>query len=106
MNEAHLPQGTIRYRESGTGETIVLVHGLLTDGELWRAVAPKLAADFRVIVPDWPLGSHEVALNPGVDRTPLGMARIIADFLAALPDRRREQPRADRAARADAVRRV
>jgi pimeloyl-ACP methyl ester carboxylesterase len=84
MKEAHLPQGTIRYRESGTGETIVLVHGLLTNGELWREVAPKLAADFRVIVPDWPLGSHEVALNAGVDRSPLGMARIIADFLAEL----------------------
>jgi pimeloyl-ACP methyl ester carboxylesterase len=84
MNEVRLAQGTIRYRELGNGRPIVLVHGLLTNGELWREVAPKLAEEFRVIVPDWPLGSHELALNPGVDRSPLGMAQIIADFLAAL----------------------
>jgi len=44
-------------RAAGTGEPIVLVHGLLTNGELWREVIPRLAADFRVIAPDWPLGS-------------------------------------------------
>lgn len=82
--QAQLPQGTIRYRELGSGETIVLVHGLLTNGLLWRDVAVELARDFRVIVPDWPLGSHEPPLNPGVDLTPPGLARIIADFLAAL----------------------
>jgi pimeloyl-ACP methyl ester carboxylesterase len=84
MKEAHLPQGIIRYRELGTGEPIVLVHGLLTNGELWRDVAPALAKDFRVIVPDWPLGSHELPLGPGTDFSPLGLARIIADFLSTL----------------------
>ena len=28
VNEARLPQGIIRYRESGTGEPVVLVHDL------------------------------------------------------------------------------
>jgi pimeloyl-ACP methyl ester carboxylesterase len=84
MNEVRLQQGTIRYRQLGAGEPIVLVHGLLTNGELWRDVAPTLAADFRVIVPDWPLGSHQIPLNPGVDRSPAGMAQIVADFLEAL----------------------
>jgi pimeloyl-ACP methyl ester carboxylesterase len=84
MNEVRLPQGTIRYRDLGAGEPIVLVHGLLADGELWRDVAPRLAADFRVIVPDWPLGSHHLPLEPGADLSPPGLARIIADFLAAL----------------------
>jgi len=82
--EARLPQGRVRYRELGTGEPIVLVHGLLTNGELWREVAPRLAADFRVIVPDWPLGSHEIPMDDGADLSPLGLARIIADFLAEL----------------------
>ena len=84
MNEVRLPQGIIRYRELGAGEPIVFVHGLLTDGELWRDVAPRLAADFRVIVPDWPLGSQRLPLDPGADLSPLGLARLIADFLAAL----------------------
>jgi pimeloyl-ACP methyl ester carboxylesterase len=84
MNEARIPQGTIRYRELGSGKPIVLVHGLLTNGELWRDVAPRLADRFRVIVPDWPLGSHERALTPGADRSPPGHAKIIADFLEEL----------------------
>jgi pimeloyl-ACP methyl ester carboxylesterase len=84
MREVRLPQGTIRYREEGNGEPIVLVHGLLTNAELWREVIPRLAADFRVIAPDWPLGSHQVPLNPGADLSPPGLAQIIADFLAAL----------------------
>jgi pimeloyl-ACP methyl ester carboxylesterase len=84
MREVRLPQGTIRYREAGNGEPIVLVHGLLTNAELWREVIPRLAADFRVIAPDWPLGSHKVPLNPGADLSPPGLAQIVADFLAAL----------------------
>jgi pimeloyl-ACP methyl ester carboxylesterase len=84
MNEVRLSQGTIRYRELGSGKPIVLVHGLLTNGELWRDVAPRLAVDFRVIVPDWPLGSHELPLNPGTDLSPPGLVKIIADFMAEL----------------------
>ena len=84
MNEVTLPQGTIRYREAGTGAPIVLVHGLLTDGELWRDVTPRLAQDFRVIAPDWPLGSQELPLNDDADLSPPGIARLIADFMAAL----------------------
>ena len=76
MKEIQLSQGTIRYREQGAGEPILLVHGLLTNGELWREVAPRLAADFRVIAPDWPLGSHEIPLNEGADRSPLGLAAL------------------------------
>jgi pimeloyl-ACP methyl ester carboxylesterase len=79
-----LPQGTIRYRERGTGEPIVFVHGLLVNGDLWRKVVPELAKDFRCITPDWPLGSHEQPMNPDADLTPLGLARTIADFLEAL----------------------
>jgi pimeloyl-ACP methyl ester carboxylesterase len=84
IREARLAQGTIRYRDMGAGDPIVLVHGLLTNGELWREVAPALAADFRVIVPDWPLGSQELPLAPGADLSPPALARLIADFIAAL----------------------
>jgi pimeloyl-ACP methyl ester carboxylesterase len=84
MNELHLPQGTIRYRDSGEGQTIVFVHGLLVNGLLWRKVTPLLQDEFRCIVPDWPLGSHQDALAPGADRSPRGMAHLIADFLDAL----------------------
>jgi pimeloyl-ACP methyl ester carboxylesterase len=83
-SEVRLSQGSIRYREMGTGEPVVLVHGFLTNSELWREVSPRLAADFRVLAPDWPLGSHQTPLADGADLSPLGLARIIADFLEEL----------------------
>ena len=70
MKEIRLPQGPIRYRETGAGEPVVLVHGLLANGELWREVAPLLAKDFRVIAPDWPLGSQQLPLDSTPTRPP------------------------------------
>jgi pimeloyl-ACP methyl ester carboxylesterase len=84
MNEVKLPQGTIRYRESGSGEPLVFVHGLLVDGRLWRKVTPLLEDRFRCIVPDLPLGSHAEAMNQDADLAPPGLARIVDGFLAAL----------------------
>jgi pimeloyl-ACP methyl ester carboxylesterase len=79
-----LEQGTIHYREEGAGPPLVFVHGLLVDGRLWRDVTPALTGRHRCIVPDWPLGSHRTALNAGADRSPRGIANLIADFLDAL----------------------
>jgi pimeloyl-ACP methyl ester carboxylesterase len=84
MTEVQIPQGTIRYREQGTGEPVVLVHGLLNNGLLWREVADELAKDFRVISPDWPLGSQELPMKEGTDLSPPGLAAIVAAFLEAL----------------------
>ena len=83
-HELELPQGQIRYRDSGAGRPLVFVHGLLVDGLLWRKVTPLLDGEFRCIAPDWPLGSHRVALAPSADRSPRGMARLVADFLEKL----------------------
>jgi pimeloyl-ACP methyl ester carboxylesterase len=84
QREVRLAQGTIRYREAGSGEAIVLVHGLLNNSLLWGPMAEALAADFRVIAPDWPLGSHTAPLGGGADLRAPALARLIADFLAAL----------------------
>ncbi|MDQ6914738.1 MAG: alpha/beta hydrolase [Actinomycetota bacterium] len=84
VQEARLPQGTIRYREVGTGDPILLVHGFMVNSLLWRKVIPRLAQDFRVIAPDWPMGSHPLPMGPRADLTPPGFARLIADFMAEL----------------------
>jgi pimeloyl-ACP methyl ester carboxylesterase len=81
---AELPQGPIRYREAGSGQPIVFVHGYLVDGRLWEGTAVALADRFRCISGDWPMGSHPRAMNPDADLSPPGLARIIADFLAEL----------------------
>jgi pimeloyl-ACP methyl ester carboxylesterase len=82
--ELRLPQGTIRYRDTGTGEPLLFVHGIGVNGNLWRKVVPLLSKDFRCIVPDWPLGSHDVPMNRDADLTPPGLARMIADLMEAL----------------------
>jgi pimeloyl-ACP methyl ester carboxylesterase len=79
-----LQQGTINYLDEGDGPPLVFVHGLLVDGRLWREVTPSLAAGNRCITPDWPLGSHATPLRPGADRSPRGIANLIADFLQVL----------------------
>jgi pimeloyl-ACP methyl ester carboxylesterase len=84
MSEATLPQGTIHYRESGEGEPIVFLHGLLVDGRLWRKVTPLLEDRFRCIVPDLPLGSHTIPMSPDADLSPPGLAKIVDGFLEAL----------------------
>jgi pimeloyl-ACP methyl ester carboxylesterase len=84
QKEVRLDCGTIRYRERGTGPTIVFVHGLLVNGDLWRKVVPLLAGEFRCITPDWPLGSHDVPLDDGVKLTTRKAAGIIRRFLDAL----------------------
>jgi pimeloyl-ACP methyl ester carboxylesterase len=82
--EVELAAGKIRYRERGDGQPLVFVHGIVTNGDLWRRVAPPLARAFRCIVPDWPLGSHELGLRPGTDLSLPGIADIVGEFLEAL----------------------
>jgi pimeloyl-ACP methyl ester carboxylesterase len=88
MSEGHketqLSAGAIRYREAGAGKPIVFVHGFLVDGRLWDGVVDALADRFRCIAPDWPLGAHQVALDPAADLSPPGVAKLIADFLEKL----------------------
>lgn len=83
-HEVALSQGTIHYRDSGAGQPIVFVHGLLVSGTLWRKVVPLLENRYRCIVPDWPLGAHREGMRADVDLTPTGLARTVNDFLVAL----------------------
>jgi pimeloyl-ACP methyl ester carboxylesterase len=82
QREVRLPQGIIRYRERGQGSPILFVHGLLTNGDLWRKVVPLLAREHRCISPDWPLGSHEIPLQPTADLSTPGLAALVAAFIA------------------------
>jgi pimeloyl-ACP methyl ester carboxylesterase len=84
MKEVTLPQGTIHYRDTGSGQPVVFVHGLLVDGSLWRKVTTLLDGDARCIVPDLPLGSHRTPMNADAELSPANVARLVGDFLAAL----------------------
>ncbi len=83
-HEITLEAGPIHYRDAGSGPVIVFAHGLLVNGTLWRKVTPRLEDRFRCVVPDLPLGSHPEPMKSDADLTPPGVARILADFMAAL----------------------
>lgn len=52
----------LRYAVSGAGPAVVLVHGLGGTVENWRGIAPALARNHRVLVPDLPGHGHSSAL--------------------------------------------
>lgn len=81
-----LPSGPIAYRECGEGMPVLFVHGGLANADLWRGVVPLLhrRGRYRLIAPDWPMGSHRLPMAQGADVTPPGIVRIIVEFLDAL----------------------
>jgi pimeloyl-ACP methyl ester carboxylesterase len=74
----------VRYEDVGSGPAVVFIHGLLVNGKLWRKVTPELSGSARCIVPDLPLGSHEIPLKPDADLSVDGVAQLVADLLEAL----------------------
>ena len=84
MPEIQLSQGKIHYHDEGTGEPLMLIHGLLVDSGVWRRLVPHLAPRHRCIVPDLPLGSHRYAMAPEADLSPPGLAALIAELIERL----------------------
>lgn len=87
MSIIEINAGTIHFEEFGPkhGRPVVFVHGYMMGGQLWRQVSARLAArGLRCIAPTWPLGAHPEPLRAGADRSIRGVARIVADTLAAL----------------------
>ncbi|WP_371526722.1 alpha/beta hydrolase [Streptomyces sp. NBC_01283] len=85
MARIELTAGPIEYEDTGgTGTPLVLLHGLVQDGSVWRHVVDELGGEFRCLVPTLPYGSHRVPLRPGAELTPRGMARLIGEFADAL----------------------
>jgi pimeloyl-ACP methyl ester carboxylesterase len=84
MPELTLQQGTIRYRDEGTGPTLFFVHGALVDGRLWDPVVQRLRDRFRCVVPELPLGSHELPMKAHADLSPPGLAALLAQIIEAL----------------------
>jgi pimeloyl-ACP methyl ester carboxylesterase len=91
MPTVELPAGPIEYDDSGPppgrgddAPVVVLLHGLLMDGTVWREVAPGLAREARVIAPTLPLGAHRLPMRADADLSLRGMARLVSDFLDTL----------------------
>jgi pimeloyl-ACP methyl ester carboxylesterase len=80
-----LGAGNINYWSQGSGPPVVFVHGVLANADLWREVAPAIAAaGYTCLAPDWPLGSHERPMGTDAALDPHGIALLIGEFLDAL----------------------
>ncbi|MGD8317022.1 MAG: alpha/beta hydrolase [Myxococcales bacterium] len=84
MPTVDLPQGTLRYDDVGSGPAVMFIHGLHVSAKLWRKVTPPLSSVARCIVPDLPLGSHEIPLRADADLSVEGIAKLVSDLLDVL----------------------
>jgi pimeloyl-ACP methyl ester carboxylesterase len=85
MPEVECSSGTVDYEDSGgNGPVVVLVHGLIMDGSLWREVIDALRADFRCIAPTLPLGGHRHPMHADADLSMRGVASLLGELLERL----------------------
>ncbi|MGO9320689.1 MAG: alpha/beta fold hydrolase [Solirubrobacteraceae bacterium] len=85
MPEVELSSGTIDYQDTGgSGPAVVLVHGLIMDGSLWRHVIDDLRADFRCVAPTLPLGGHRHPMRADADLSMRGVAEILGELIERL----------------------
>ncbi|MDP2121380.1 MAG: alpha/beta hydrolase [Hoeflea sp.] len=64
-------------RDGGSGPALILLHGWPQHGLMWHTVAPSLAKDFRVIVPDLRGAGNSSIPQDGYDKVTMA-ADIIA----------------------------
>jgi pimeloyl-ACP methyl ester carboxylesterase len=85
LADVEVSRGTIDYEDTG-GErpVIVLLHGLIMDGSLWRHVVRDLRADYRCVLPTLPLGAHRRPMHADADLSMRGIAETIGELLEAL----------------------
>lgn len=84
LTEARIDFGTIRYRvangyrmayrETGSGDTILFLHGNPTSSYLWRRIAPALSDLGRCVAPDLLGMGHSAKARPG-DEAAYGVIR-------------------------------
>lgn len=72
----------IAYRDEGSGEVVLLIHGMAGSSDTWNAVLPRLAANYRVIAPD--LLGHGRSAKPRGDYSLGAFAAGLRDLLDEL----------------------
>lgn len=83
LRTLEIEDGRIEYRIRGQGPTLVFLHGIFANADVWRGVVADLASDHRCVAPDWPLGGHRLGMRPGTDFSLPGIARMVERFLVA-----------------------
>jgi pimeloyl-ACP methyl ester carboxylesterase len=76
----------VAYRDAGSGETLLLIHGMAGSSATWRAVIPELSKKYRVVAPD--LLGHGESAKPRGDYSLGAFAAWLRDLLDELGIRR------------------
>jgi pimeloyl-ACP methyl ester carboxylesterase len=84
----------IAYRDVGSGEALLLIHGMAGSSETWRGVIPQLSKKYRVVAPDllghgqsakprgdYSLGAFAVWLRDLLDELGISRATIVGQSL-------------------------
>jgi pimeloyl-ACP methyl ester carboxylesterase len=69
--------------DTGAGEPIVFVHGLLANANLWRLVVPRLSEAHRCVTLDLPFGAHALPV-PDADLRLSGLAALVIEAIEGL----------------------
>jgi pimeloyl-ACP methyl ester carboxylesterase len=72
----------VAYVDEGSGEAILLLHGILGSSQTWRAVIGPLARNYRVVAPD--LLGHGNSTKPRSDYSLGALSVLVRDILDQL----------------------
>ena len=72
----------VAYREAGSGEALLLIHGMAGSSATWQAVLPELSKSYRVVAPD--LLGHGQSAKPRADYSLGAFAAWLRDLLDEL----------------------
>ena len=88
MQEIELSAGIIEYEDTGgSGPIVVLLHGLVMDGSVWRHVVQELREGHRCVVPTMPQRIARLVLTPceAFENFPPGLPGRTAEVGIKLP---------------------
>ena len=84
----------VAYQDVGSGEALLLLHGMAGSSDTWRAVIPQLSKKYRVVAPDllghgqsakprgdYSLGAFAVSLRDLLDELGITRATIVGHSL-------------------------
>jgi len=84
----------VAYRDEGSGEVLLLIHGMAGSSDAWRELIPRLAKNYRVVAPDllghgqtvkprgdYSLGAFAVSLRDLLDELGIAQATIVGHSL-------------------------
>jgi len=94
VNYLDLHGDRVAYRDEGSGEVLLLIHGMAGSSDAWRDLIPLLAKKYRVVAPDllghgqsvkprgdYSLGAFAVSLRDLLDELGIARATIVGHSL-------------------------